>query len=82
MTLCSILAVVALVASGCFMFEPSTYENRSTEDGNVWYVLAMWRRAPSKTQALKEVAMATCGGNSLKPGGSNVVRVVRSRDSI
>ena len=59
MTLCSILAVVALVASGCFMFEPSTYENRSTEDGNVWYVLAMWRRAPSKTQALKEVAMAS-----------------------
>ena len=30
MTLCSTLAVVALVASGCSMFEPSTYENRIT----------------------------------------------------
>jgi hypothetical protein len=31
----ALVALVALVASGCSMFEPSTDENKSTEDGNV-----------------------------------------------
>ena len=77
MRICSILAFVALVVSGCSMFEPSTYENKSTKDGNV--VTATGKAAEGAASANTSHNCPTCAPNASAGGSGSTSNQPRSR---
>ena len=77
MKICSGLTFVALLASGCSMFEPSAYENRSTKDGNV--VTATGRAAEGAASANTSHNCPTCAPNGSAGGSGSTSNQPRSR---
>jgi hypothetical protein len=80
MRICSTLAFVAFVVSGCSMFEPSTYENKSTKDGNV--VTATGKAAEGAASANTSHNCPTCAPNGSAGGsGSTSNQPTRTQES-
>ena len=67
----------ALLASGCSMFEPSTYENKSTKDGNV--VTATGKAAEGAASANTSHNCPTCAPNGSAGGSGSTSNQPRSR---
>ena len=77
MKICSVLTFVALLVSGCSIFEPSAYENRSTKDGNV--VTATGRAAEGAASANTSHNCPTCAPNGSVGGSGSTSNQPRSR---
>ena len=77
MRICMIITVAALVVSGCSMFEPSTYENKSTKDGNV--VTATGKAAEGAASANTSHNCPTCAPNGSAGGSGSTSNQPRSR---
>ena len=79
MRTCVSFTLSALLVSGCSMFEPSAYENRSTKDGNV--VTATGRAAEGAASANTSHNCPTCAPNASAGGSTSNQPRSRTQES-
>ena len=74
---CAAVVFSALLASGCSMFEPSTYENNSTKDGNA--VTATGKAAEGAANANTSHNCPSCAPNGSAGGSVSTSNQPRTR---